>query len=297
MIRTALVAAAALAALLAGCGEKTDKPAAKRVAWVDPGGLAPYIGSLSVNPADGSLLLASNTGLFRIPPGGGTPVKETGVLKAGGVSGKVSESLVVRFTGPNQLIGSGHPSAGESDLPLNLGLMASDDDARTWRSVSKLGEADFHSLARSGNQLVAPVFGQTRIDVSTDGGKTFASRVGPAPLTDLAVDPSDPEHWVASSAQGTFVSKDDGHTWRPWDSTADVRLAWVASDKLYGLSPDGTVRVSADGGQSWKQRGKAGEVAGALTAGADGTLYEASVDGAVRRSSDGGASWKEIVTP
>ncbi len=77
--------------------------AAPAVAWVDPDGDPPYIGSLSVNPKDGSLLLGSNTGLFRIAPEGGKPVKVTGELTTPDDSGEVSEALVAKFTGPDEL--------------------------------------------------------------------------------------------------------------------------------------------------------------------------------------------------
>ena len=49
--------------------------------WVDPDGDPPYIGSLSVNPGDGSLFMGTNTGLFQIPKAGGKPAKVTGQLK------------------------------------------------------------------------------------------------------------------------------------------------------------------------------------------------------------------------
>ena len=62
----------------------------------------------------------------------------------------MSESLVAKFTGPDQLIASGHPS-GDSTLPPALGLIRSDDAGKTWESVSELGTSDFHALSRSGD--------------------------------------------------------------------------------------------------------------------------------------------------
>ena len=66
----------------------------------------PYIGSLSVNPANGSLLMGTNTGLFEIGRDGGEPVKVTGELTTPDGTGQVSESLVARFVGPDRLIAS-----------------------------------------------------------------------------------------------------------------------------------------------------------------------------------------------
>src|SRR4051812_13348284 len=96
---------------LVGCGsDEARSPGAPAVAWVDPNGIPPYIGSLSVNPADGSLMMGTDTGLFRIPRHGGKPAKVIGQLDTPSGSGPVSEALVVRFVGPDQLVGSGHPS-------------------------------------------------------------------------------------------------------------------------------------------------------------------------------------------
>jgi hypothetical protein len=109
-MRAALVLVALLVGA-AGCGGGSGggsgDTASPDVAWVDPDGDAPYIGSLSVNPSDGSLLMASNTGLFKIPAKGGTPAKITGELTTPNGSGNVSEALVARFVGPDELVGSG----------------------------------------------------------------------------------------------------------------------------------------------------------------------------------------------
>ena len=84
-MRPPLILALVAAALLAGCGggdgSGSSTPSADlAVPWVDPDGLAPYIGSLSVNPGDGSLIMGTNTGLFEIPKAGGKPEKVTGRL-------------------------------------------------------------------------------------------------------------------------------------------------------------------------------------------------------------------------
>ena len=65
-----------------------------------------------VNPADATLFMATNTGLFRIPEGASKPERVVGQLETPDGSGKVSEALVVRFTGPDTLLGSGHPAVG-----------------------------------------------------------------------------------------------------------------------------------------------------------------------------------------
>src|SRR5688500_5385629 len=290
----------AFAALIAGCGDDSagsgDSEASLAVPWVDPDGDPPYVGSLSVNPGDGSIFMGSNTGLFQIPKAGGKPVKVTGQLKTSDGEGAVSESLVAKFTDPDELIASGHPS-GDSTLPPALGLIRSEDAGRTWESVSELGTSDFHALSQSGDVLVAPLYGQAQILLSRDDGKTFEPRVAPMALVDLAADPGDPKRWAATSETGIFVSVDEGRTWRQRDPTPNVRLAWHESGDLYRIDPGGPVKVSKDGGETWEDRGSTGGEPQALAAGPDGALYAATLDGKVQKSADGGRTWTALVTP
>ena len=291
----------ALAALLAGCGDdgggsSDDAEAALAVPWVDPDGDPPYIGSLSVNPGDGSIFMGTNTGLFEIPKTGGKPVKVTGQLKTGDGEGAVSEALVADFTGPDELIASGHPS-GDSSLPPALGLIRSGDAGKTWESVSELGTSDFHALSRSGDILVAPLYGQAQILLSRDEGKTFEPRVAPMALVDLAADPGDSNRWAATSESGIFVSTDEGKTWRQRDPTPNVRLAWHDSGELFRIDPGGPVKVSSDGGETWEDRGSTGGEPQALAVDDSGALYAATLDGKVQKSEDGGRTWTAFVTP
>lgn len=292
-----LIILLALAGSLIACGgEDSGASGGTQLAvpWVDPDGDLPYIGSLSVNPADGTLLLGTNTGLFEIPPDGGTPARLVGELSTPDGAGQLSESVVARFTGPNELIGSGHPREG-SALPPALGIIRSSDAGRTWKPISGLGSADYHVLALSGDVLVAPLYGQSQIFVSRDGGRNFESRSAPMPLVDLAADPGDPGRWAATSEQGIFVSDDEGRTWRQRDPTPNVRLAWGEPGELYRIDPGGPVKVSADGGETWQDRGSAGGEPQALTVDEQGTLFTAAFDGTVQRSDDGGRNWREIV--
>jgi photosystem II stability/assembly factor-like uncharacterized protein len=292
-----LLTVLALGGPLAACGgddSAASGAADLAVPWVDPNGDLPYIGSLSVNPADGSLLMGTNTGLFEIPREGGKPAKLIGELSTPGGTGKISESVVARFTGPDELVGSGHPPKG-SMLPPALGIIRSSDAGRTWNAVSGLGSSDYHVLALSAELLIAPVYGQSQISLSRDGGRRFESRAAPMPLVDLAADPADPRRWASTSEQGIFVSVDEGRTWRQRDPTPNVRLAWAESRELYRIDPGGQVKVSADGGETWEDRGTTGGEPHALTVDAEGTLFSAAFDGTVQRSDDGGRTWRVIV--
>ena len=286
------LALAVVAAALSGCGGGDASSAPRDPnARVDPDGDPPYVGSVSVNPADGSLYLATNTGLFRIREGSRRTERVKGTLRTPKGSGSVSEALVVRFTGPDRALASGHPSAG-GDLPPALGLIGTADGGRTWNSVSELGTADFHAIELVAGRLAAPMYGQAQIYVSRDGGRTFQTRASPLPLVDLEVDPEDPRRWVGSTQNGLFTSADEGRTWRQRDPTPHSRFAWAAPDELYRVDPGGPVQRSRDGGTRWEEVGSTGGEPQALTV-SEGVLYAALLDGSVRESSDGGRTWSE----
>jgi photosystem II stability/assembly factor-like uncharacterized protein len=202
---------------------------------------------------------------------------------------------VTRFVGPDTLIGSGHPAAGEA-LPSMLGLIRSEDAGKTWRSVSQLGKADFHAIETSGDTIVGALFGQAQVLVSADEGTTWETRTAPMPLIGLEVDPRDARHWIASTEQGIFLSTDGGGTWRQRDPTPNVRFAWADSGELYRIDPGGPVKVSTDGGTRWEDRGSTGGEPQALTVDQDGKLYAALIDGTVTVSDDGGRTFSEQVT-
>jgi BNR/Asp-box repeat len=292
-----LVVLACVAAAVGGCGGEEESPATEpsglAVPWVDPDGDPPIVGSLSVNPADSTLYMGTNTGLFRIPEGASEPEQVTGQLRTPDGSGKVSESLVVRFTGPDELLASGHPAAGES-LPPQLGLITSDDAGKTWSPVSELGTADFHAIEPSGDTLVAALFQQPQVLVSEDDGRKWETRAAPMPLVSLEVDPADSGRWVGSTERGLFVSRDGGGSWRPNDPTPNVRLAWSESGELYRIDPGGPVKVSTDGGETWEDRGTTGGEPQAMTAEGE-TVYVALIDGTVKRSTDGGETFTDLV--
>jgi hypothetical protein len=293
------IALGLLAATIAGCGgddgESSADPASDlAVPWVDPDGDPPIIGSLSVNPADSTLYMGTNTGLFRIPDGASEPERLIGRLETPDGSGRVSEALVVRFVGPDELLGSGHPAAGEA-LPPALGLIRSEDAGKTWSSVSELGTADFHAIEPAGDEIVAALFQQAQVLVSDDDGRTWSTRAAPLPLVALEVDPDDSRRWVGATERGIFVSDDGGETWRQRDPTPNARLAWADGGELYRIDPGGPVKVSTDGGERWEDRGSTGGEPQAMTVGEDGTLYVALIDGTLKVSDDGGQTFTDRV--
>ncbi len=71
-----------------------------------------------------------------------------------------------------------------------------------------------------------------------------------------------------------------------------MRLAWSEPDELYRIDPGGPVKVSADGGETWEDRGDTGGEPQALTVDDEGVLFAATLDGKVQRSEDGGKTWR-----
>jgi photosystem II stability/assembly factor-like uncharacterized protein len=257
---------------------------------VDPAADPPFVGALEVDPADGTLLLATNRGLYRVREGSIEPVRSR--------MGKsdVAKGLAFRFTGPGEAIGSGHPGRERSDYAV-LGLVRTEDGARTWQSVSRLGAADFHSIALSGDTLAVAPGGEATVHVSRDGGRTFETKAAPLAFADLELDPADPQRWVGTAETGVHLTVDGGDSWRPADPAGGARLAWPASEALFRTDLDGRVSRSADGGVTWEDVGRVDGETQALAAVDERTLYAADLDGVVRVSRDGGESWTEFARP
>jgi hypothetical protein len=300
-----LAIVAALAAV-AGCGgdeggraesaAPTSTPTPNPTAPAKPGSAAnAFIGSLAVDPGDGTLMIGTGLGLFRAAEGKSKAERVTGELTTPDGAGPVSSNLVVRYAGPGDLLASGHPQDAGSALPENLGLIRSQDAGDTWKPVSALGDADFHILQARGDRVVAVRAEETDLQVSTDGGSRFENRTPPDTPLDVAFDPEDPKRMVVATQQGTFSSNDEGRTWRPRDPIPSDQLAWAASDALYRSDPGGTIKVSADGGATWQERGTVGLTVNELAVDDDGALYASMAGGEVHRSTDGGATWKRLL--
>jgi photosystem II stability/assembly factor-like uncharacterized protein len=57
----------------------------------------------------------------------------------------------------------------------------------------------------------------------------------------------------------------------------------------------GVIKLSPDGGATWKDAGSAGLPVNELAVDNDGVLYASVAGGEVKRSTDGGASWSRLV--
>jgi hypothetical protein len=283
-----LVTAGVLAWRASDRGEETFSgvPAA------DPGPV--HVHGLGVNPADGSLFIATHTGLFRVAEG---------QRKAERVGDRFQDTMGFTIVGPNRFLGSGHPDVNEArerGLPPLLGLIESNDAGAEWKPISLLGEADFHVLRFAGENVYGYDATNDRLLVSGDHGRTWDELEKPGPIVDLAVDPRDGKRLVAASAggleEGLFASLGAGRSWKRLGDVVGL-LAWPARDRLYLVAGGGQVFVSPDGGRRFRHRGQiGGEPAALLGRGAD-ELYVALHDGTIKRTTDGGKTWVVRSTP
>jgi hypothetical protein len=286
MRRSARLSLAVLAAAVVGssaCGGSDDSPQPATDAPVveDPGPV--HVHGLGVNPADDALFVATHTGLFRAPPG---------ERRATRVGDRFQDTMGFTVIGPDRFLGSGHPD-GRDRLPPFLGLIRSFDAGRTWKSVSLLGERDFHVLEAVGERVYG--YGSdfdTRKEgllVSGDSGRSWLARTVPEPLISLAIHPEDPDRVLASGEQALHLSEDGGKRWRHLSGRAGL-VVWPQPTAAYRVTLDGRVSRSRDGGATWRGVGDtAGPPSAFETAGDQ--LYVALHDGTVKRSTDGGRSW------
>ena len=205
--------------LLAGCGGDETPPAAPAKApsprLVDFSKKPPFVNTLDIDPATGDFLLTTNRGFWRIASDGSkvTPIK--GTITAEGKTDSVGTFLEIRSTGPNQLLGSGHPDT-LGKLPNFLGLLRSADGGKTWSAVSRLADADLHKIVLAHDRLYAFDAVLSAMLISSDGGKTFTEEFTPRGLMiDFEVDPANPERIVASTDTELFRTEDGGKSWRP----------------------------------------------------------------------------------
>jgi hypothetical protein len=265
--------------VLAGCGGGSSEPGPSRGTPVvsDPG--ASHVHGVGINPADGSVVVATHTGLFRAAPG---------ALRAERVGTSRQDTMGFTVVGPDRFLGSGHPDP-RAGLPPLLGLIGSGDGGRTWRRVSLLGEADFHVLRAAGQRVYGVNAADGALMASADGGRTWTRHAPPGPVLDLAIDPRDRARIVVSGERGLAVSNDGGRSWRPLEAERAGLLAWA--DELVLVDAAGEVNVSDDAGRSFARVGSLGGQPAALAA-HEGQLLAALQDGTVYRSADGGRTWE-----
>ena len=248
----------------------------------DPG--ISHVHGLGLNPADGSLDVATHFGTFRI--GRDKKIQRLGA--------SYQDTMGFTVAGPNQFLGSGHPdlqSVRKGQSP-RLGLIESNDAGQTWQPMSLSGEVDFHALAAAHGRVYGWDATSRRFMVSRDR-QTWETR-STLPLAAFVVDPADPEHIVAAGERGLLDSTDGGRAWRDRPEPSLVTLSWDAAAGLVGADPGGTIQHSADAGATWQRVGQLPGAPEALLA-TPAEWYAAVEVGeattAIYRSTDSGRNW------
>lgn len=274
----------AVSALVFKNGTGAPEPSLRDVVEnVDPGPI--HVHGLGINPQDGSLLIATHTGLWRTA---------AGELQAERVTNQMQDTMGFTIIGANRFLGSGHPDqvqARDKGLPPLLGLIESTDAGKSWQTISLLGEADFHVLRSKGKRVYGFDATNERLLFSRDAGRTWTERTPPAPLVDMAVNPSNLSHLIASGERGLWESANEGRAWKPAGERSGL-LAWPVPGRLYLITAAGEALSSPNEGKRWVPVGDIGGQPAALLAQTARELYVALHDGTVKRSPDGGRTWE-----
>lgn len=286
-VRVAAVASSAtvLALSLVGC---SDDGAGTEDAEDAPEGMV-HVHGLGVNPADGSVRVASHYGAFVLDEDGDAAR-----------TGPVQDLMGFAVAGEDHFLASGHPGGPMlSDGAANpLGLVESVDGGATWTNLSLAGEADFHALTFAHDTIYGWSASAAALMVSTDG-REWETRAEDISLASLAVDPDDPDRLVAVVMPASQIgephleeSTDGGRTWTEVPAPAGaVWLSWDANSGLWAADVEGGIHNTADPAQEWEHTGTLNDPPQALLA-QDGTVYAATVDPdgmtAVLASEDGG---------
>lgn len=260
-----------------------DTLPASEVGEGGPSGLA-HVHGVGRNPGDDSLLLATHYGLWRVA-GGGSPE----------LVGEYRHDLMgFSVVGADHFVASGHPN-GAPSLPSHLGLIESTDAGETWKSVSLLGEADFHALKASQAHTWGWDSTTGRLMTSSDR-RDWDVRAKETAIIDFAVSSQSGDTIVASMPVSQTElelrrSTDGGRTFTPVDDAPQLaRLAWGAK-ALFGFDLKGGVWSSKDGSK-WRRVGTVGELPQAVAATEEELL--AATTGAVQRSTNGGRTWERV---
>ena len=298
-VRRRLIALATVAVLAAaGCGSENDGddgPVQRSDKLVDFSQKPPFVNAM-VPEEDGSFLLTTNRGFFRVRDGE-EPERIRGTVKAKEGSSPVGTFLEIDAAGPGTLMGSGHPD-DPRPLPPFLGFMRSDDGGRTWRIVSRLGEADLHQIHAIHDRLYAFDAVLGAILVSEDDGEEWVEHFTPRQLVlDFVVDPEDRDHIIASTEEQLYRSQDGGERWRPAEQGRAPRLDWPEPDSLMRADKDGLLQVSSDGGQTWERRGRIEGEPYKIRAIDGDRAFVALSDGTILETTDGGRTFEERFRP
>ena len=203
-----------------------------------------------------------------------------------GVTGGDFHSLVADPLVAGRLYVGGHSSVARSD-----------DGGKTWTAVPALAGADAMGWAIEPDTMW--VSGHPGLNVSVDGGVTFALRNGGLPDSDVhAFGAAGTALYAAGPGIGVATSTDSGESWTTVTSSAGQaffgRILVDPEDASHLIAADvqSGVTASRDGGRTWTPLGTN---PAAWVSSVDGlhTIY-ASGGPTPQRSRDDGATWEPL---
>lgn len=238
-----------------------------------------HVHALATNPADGSLLAATHEGVFKIKDG-----------KASLVGNGHQDTMGLAARGPDRFYASGHPEAGTGSPP-HLGLIESDDGAKTWKTMSLAGKADFHSLAPTKTGVYGYNALTSMLMYSSDG-KEWTDLFRGA-VYDTAVDPNDSDHLLLTTEAGVQDYRRGSEPELRAGTSGIALIEWADGRTVVGLTVDRKVKVSTDEGKSWSL---VGAVKGGIEAlGTSSTGWQVATGDGVFESTDEGKKWRRIL--
>lgn len=286
--RSVLVAGIVLGSLLAGCSSGTATPSESAASDAFQ-----HVHGVGVDPQTGSIFVATHGGVFEIPDADPESTISLTSL-TGPIAGRAQDTMGFTMA-DGRMWGSGHPDPAELDTsPTNLGLIASDDAAKTWQSLSLSGEVDFHDIAvtRAGGGDVT-VFGYSSstgtVSVSADAGLTWSTGATIA-ARDLTA--TDQGEVFATTADGVVVSTDRAATFTVMTAAPALYLIdALPGGELVGVDTGGVV-WTRDASLTWVRTGSTpGEVEALTYAALPRPLLVVAGERSVSSSTDSGATW------
>ncbi|WP_231486914.1 F510_1955 family glycosylhydrolase [Candidatus Blastococcus massiliensis] len=280
-LRTVVLGVAA-AIVMAGC---TASGADEQATPAVPAGSLPsaHIHGVGVDPADGTTVLATHDGLFRVSD----RAESTRV-------GPAIDLMGFAVAGPGHFLASGHPGIGV-DMAQPVGLIESTDGGQTWTALSREGESDFHALAVSS----AGVLGFDGALRRSSDHRRWQDLAIPAEPAALAASP-DGQIVLAATEQGLLRSTDSGTSWSPVEGASWLAvLSWAESGTVGGIDSAGRFWASTDGGVTWEERAHLDAAPQAVHLRVDdaGAVHVLAVtDTALVESVDGGYAFHPVLS-